>query len=173
MSMKPEILLRCSSCGAAVREPAMFCPECGKPLATAATRTESPAEISDAASVPAISSGPVAAAEDQGPPAPVETFAAATDPETIANKSAQPDEPDSPQGSRGRTRERLHRASNAARGAARGALEDNVKRVEKIHHVSTAMIEEAHYDPSLRFVLVALGLFVVFIILLVLSKVMG
>jgi len=37
----------------------------------------------------------------------------------------------------------------------------------------TAMIEEAHYDPSLRFVLVALGLFVVFIILLVLSKVMG
>lgn len=53
------------------------------------------------------------------------------------------------------------------------ALEDNVKRVEKIHHVSTAMFEEASYDPSLRFVLVALGLFVVFVILLVLSKVMG
>jgi hypothetical protein len=63
----------------------------------------------------------------------------------------------------------LHRASTAARGA----LEDNVKRVEKIHHVSTAMFEEAHYDPSLRFVLVALGLFLVFVILLVLSKVMG
>ncbi len=63
----------------------------------------------------------------------------------------------------------MHRASNAARGA----LEDNVKRVEKIHHVSTAMFEEASYDPSLRFVLVALALFVVFVILLVLSKVMG
>jgi len=35
------------------------------------------------------------------------------------------------------------------------------------------MFEEASYDPSLRFVLVALGLFIVFIILLVLSKVMG
>jgi hypothetical protein len=35
------------------------------------------------------------------------------------------------------------------------------------------MLEEAHYDPSLRFVLVALGLFFLFIILLVLSKVMG
>ena len=45
---------------------------------------------------------------------------------------------------------------------ARGAIEDNVKRVEKIHHVSTVMLEEATYDPSLRFVLVALGLFVVF-----------
>ena len=55
----------------------------------------------------------------------------------------------------------------------RGAFEDNVKRVEKIHHVSSVMLEEAHYDPSLRFVLVALGLFLVFVILLVLSKVMG
>jgi hypothetical protein len=45
--------------------------------------------------------------------------------------------------------------------------------VEKIHQVSSVMLEEAHYDPSLRFVLVALGLFVLFVILLVLSKVMG
>src|SRR5207253_11347070 len=72
-------------------------------------------------------------------------------------------------GARERTRETLHRASNVARGA----IEDNVKRVEKIHHVSSVMLEEAHYDPSLRFVLVALGLFVVFVLLLVLSKVMG
>ena len=72
-------------------------------------------------------------------------------------------------GARARTRETLHRASNVARGA----IEDNVKRVEKIHHVSSVMLEEAHYDPSLRFVLVALGLFVVFVLLLVLSKVMG
>jgi len=56
---------------------------------------------------------------------------------------------------------------------ARGAIEDNVKRVEKIHHVSSVMFEEAHYDPSLRFVLVALGLFLVFVLLLVLSKVMS
>ena len=39
--------------------------------------------------------------------------------------------------------------------------------------ISTVVIEEATYDPSLRFVLVALGLFVVFVVLLVLSKVMG
>jgi len=68
-----------------------------------------------------------------------------------------------------RTRQRLHRAS----AVARGVIEDEVKRVERIRHVSTTIVEEASYDPSLRFVLVALGLFVVFIILLVLSKVMG
>lgn len=73
----------------------------------------------------------------------------------------------------GRTRETLHRASVVASAAARGVIEEPAKRVEQIRHVSSTMIEEASYDPSLRFVLVALGLFVVFIILLVLSKVMG
>ena len=89
-------------------------------------------------------------------------------PEPSAKPDLQP-ETGSHAGARERTREKLHRASTAARGA----IGDNVKRVEKIHHVSSAMIEEAHYDPSLRFVLVALGLFVVFVILLVLTKVMG
>jgi predicted nucleic acid-binding Zn-ribbon protein len=72
-----------------------------------------------------------------------------------------------------KAREGLHRASTATRGA----LADNVKRVDKsvdkIRHVSSAVFEEASYDPSLRFVLVALGLFVAFLILLLLSKVMG
>jgi hypothetical protein len=167
--MQPEISLRCSSCGAAVREPAMFCPECGKPLATDSTRSETPAEISKAEFAPPADSASIAAEKGQTAGASVEIASAEADPETAVRKSDQPDDSGSPHGARERTRERLHRASNAARGA----LEDNVKRVEKIHHVSTAMFGEAHYDPSLRFVLVALGLFIVFIILLVLSKVMG
>jgi hypothetical protein len=91
------------------------------------------------------------------------------DPLNKENRTNQTNEPGSGPGARERTREKFQRASSVARGA----LEDNVKRVEKIHHVSTAMLEEASYDPSLRFVLVAVGLFVVFVILLVLSKVMG
>jgi hypothetical protein len=163
--MQPEISPRCSSCGAAVREPAMFCPECGKPLATDAPRSEPLAEIPGAELAPPVDSAAIKAGESQTAAASVEVPAVPAEP--AANKTGQPD--DGPHGVRERTREGLHRASNAARGA----LEDNVKRVEKIHHVSTAMLEEAHYDPSLRFVLVALGLFIVFIILLVLSKVMG
>ena len=168
MTMQPEISHRCASCGAAVREPAMFCPECGKPLAPASPRTETPAEISKPATAPSADVEPVAVREAQVSPPSVEAASAAADSETVAKKTDQPDD-SRPHGARERTRASLHRASTAARGA----LEDNVKRVEKIHHVSTAMIEEAHYDPSLRFVLVALGLFVVAIVLLVLSKVMG
>ena len=167
-SMLPEISPRCSSCGAAVREPAMFCPECGNPLATTSTRTEPPAEISKAALPTSTDAESAAGREARSEPASFEV-AGAANPGTLASKADKPVEADSPRGARERTRERLHRASIAARGA----LEENVKRVEKIHHVSTAMIEEAHYDSSLRFVLVALGLFVVAVLLLVLSKVMG
>jgi hypothetical protein len=110
--------------------------------------------------------GPVASEEPETPPS--EAAAAAPHSKPIADKPPA-NEAGSHPGARERTRERLHRASTAARGA----IGDNVKRVEKIHHVSTVMFEEAHYDPSLRFVLVALGLFLVFVILLVLSKVMG
>jgi predicted nucleic acid-binding Zn-ribbon protein len=166
---QPEISIRCSSCGAAVREPAMFCPECGKPLATAAAETELPAEIAKPNLASSTNAAPVADEEAQAAPASVEDAGATVDPETREIKTITPEEPVSPHGARERTRERLHRASSVARGA----LEGNVKRVEKIHHVSTAMFEEATYDPSLRFVLVALGLFIVAIILLVLSKVMG
>lgn len=152
----------------------MFCPECGKPL----TRPRAGDNASRDATppIPTIAAdsswtGPELAGTHEAQPAapPIE---AAVQPEKVnanplktENKPTQTNEP----GSRERTREKFQRASSVARGA----LGDNVKRVEKIHHVSTAMLEEAAYDPSLRFVLVALGLFVVFVILLVLSKVMG
>jgi predicted nucleic acid-binding Zn-ribbon protein len=165
--MQPEISPRCSSCGVAVRERAMFCPECGKPFAQAANLTEPPAAVET--SEPALeSSAEPVVQEAQISKSAVEPGVAA-DPEMRAKETRGPSESDAPHGARERTRERLHRASSVARGA----LEDNVKRVEKIHHVSSAIYEEAHYDPSLRFVLVALGLFIVFIVLLILSKVMG
>ena len=93
---------------------------------------------------------------------------------SAANVNPKDDEPVAAVPRRGeKTRERLHRASDIARGVGRGVIEEPVKRVEKIRQASTVVIEEASYDPSLRFVLVALGLFVLFVVLLVLSKVMG
>ena len=139
-------------------------------MAPGPTQSEPPAiEISQAALQPSTNSEPLADREAQTSTESVEVAEAAATPEVVANATDKPEEAGFGHGARERTRERLQRASTAARGA----LEDNVKRVEKIHHVSTAMFEEAHYDPSLRFVLVALGLFVISIILLVLSKVMG
>ena len=46
-------------------------------------------------------------------------------------------------------------------------------RVDKIRKVSSVMIDQAAYDPSLRFLLVAGALFIVFVILMILSKVLG
>ena len=192
--MQPEISHRCESCGVSIREQAMFCPECGQALTQPSANTKphrdeekpKPADMSremlletaNAATdifntadkpsaiapleTPNVSTGhqPGTAVE----PAKTEAGGPAMNPSAAAV---------SKHGTYEKARDRMHRASTATRGA----LADNVKRVDKsvdkIRHVSTAMFEEASYDPSLRFVLVALGLFVVFLVLLLLSKVMG
>jgi uncharacterized membrane protein YvbJ len=46
-------------------------------------------------------------------------------------------------------------------------------RLEKIREVSSVVFDQAAYDPSLRFLLVAAGLFLVFLLLVILSKVIG
>ena len=162
---QPEISHRCPSCGASIRdfgERAMFCPECGKPLAV--TTEPSTSVQTPAASVEELagykageeSLSATAVKGDEGKRREMQDEAA------TATRGER-------HGAREKTRETLHRASSAARGA----IEHNVKRVEKVQHVSAVVLEEASSDPSLRFVLVALGLFVVFVILLVVSKVMG
>lgn len=172
--MSPEISHRCPSCGASVRDrDALFCPECGKPLSakpktTAASDSPDTLRKPEAGEIVEVSR---ASSADEAP--------AINDPTEPANATAaavntQDDASAQPAHRRGeKTRERLHRASEVARGVGRGVIEEPAKRVEKIRHASTVVIEEASYDPSLRFVLVALGLFVVFVVLLVLSKVMG
>lgn len=52
-----------------------------------------------------------------------------------------------------------------------GVAENVHERVEKIKHVSSVVIDQAASDPSLRFLLVAAVLFVLFLLLLILSKV--
>ena len=171
--MTPEISHRCPSCGVSVRDrDALFCPECGKPLSAKPKTTEA-GDSPDSSTKP--EAGEIvevsrASSVDEAP--------AVNDPTAPANATAavnpQDDANAQPAHRRGeKTRERLHRASEVARGVGRGVIEEPAKRVEKIRQASTVVIEEASYDPSLRFVLVALGLFVVFVVLLVLSKVMG
>ena len=144
MRSEPEISRRCLACGASVREQAQFCVQCGQPFVAVKSKPrEDPPEGS-----------PAQAAPDQGVRHEPSSHATARGAGTAKSKSAL---------------EKLQRASMAARDA----LEENVKRVEKIRQVSSVVLEEASYDPSLRFVLVAAALFVLFVVLLVLSKVMG
>jgi hypothetical protein len=46
-------------------------------------------------------------------------------------------------------------------------------RVEKLQKFSSIVIDQAAYDPSLRFLLVAAAFFLLFLVLLILSKVIG
>jgi hypothetical protein len=58
--------------------------------------------------------------------------------------------------------------------AAHAGSKDNVLgRVEKLRKISSVVIDQAAYDPSLRFLLVAAALFLLFLLLLILSKVIG
>ena len=183
---QPEISHRCPACGVSIRdfdERALFCPECGQPLATGETHetnivTDNPPETDEIQAQPVVSRADdratePAAVSDAVPEQPGVDEPPKHETPKLSTEEVAPPTIDSSKlprhGARERTRETLHRASNVARGA----IEDNVKRVEKIQHVSSVMFEEAHYDPSLRFVLVALGLFLVFVLLLVLSKVMS
>ena len=106
---EPEIARRCTTCGASVRQRAVFCPQCGDPIPEPAATT-----------TPTI-------------------------PETVLDPTPAPKVYD--EGVRG--------------------------RVEKIRKVSSVVIDQAAYDPSLRFLLVAAVMFVIFLILLILSKVLG
>ena len=174
--MVPEISHRCPSCGASVRDrAALFCPECGKPLSEKSAEPEAAEPVEPISSAPEpeetdnpdVTPAPIA----DEPSAPVQPANAETSAATVNAKEVGPAAAVHRRGEK--TRERLHRASDIARDVTRGVIEEPAKRVEKIRQASTVVIEEASYDPSLRFVLVALGLFVVFVILLVLSKVMG
>ena len=57
---------------------------------------------------------------------------------------------------------------------ARHGVAENVRdRVEKIRHVSSVVIDQAAYDPSLRFLLVAAVLFLLVLVLVIISEVLG
>jgi hypothetical protein len=51
--------------------------------------------------------------------------------------------------------------------------EDVAPRVDKLRKMSNVVIDQAAYDPSLRFILVAAILFLLFLVILVLSKLIG
>ena len=60
------------------------------------------------------------------------------------------------------------------RAAAREAVEENLlPRVERIRQASNVVLDEAAYDPSLRFILIALTLFFIFLVILLANNILG
>ena len=58
--------------------------------------------------------------------------------------------------------------------AARDMVEEKLSpRVEKLRQASNVMLEEASYDPSLRFVLVAVAVILLSLLLILLNYLLG
>lgn len=135
---EPEIARRCAACGVSVRKSAMFCPQCGNPIARYQT-------TDDVQTAHTQALHKLTTADDESP-----SHAAQTAPTQV-----------------------IHPSSNPSATALHGVAENVRDRVEKIRHVSSVVIDQAAYDPSLRFLLVAIVLFLLFIVLVILSKVLG
>lgn len=157
---EPEISRRCPSCGASIRSQAFFCPQCGKEL----IRKSEAAKPSR----PTVTASLVDASPGRDT-ADLEAPAAQPGKEATAPKSKEPAGPPQQASARraaGEPRGKIQRATTLARDVEG----DVIHRVQKLREISTVVIDEAGYDPSLRFVLIAAVLFVMFLVIVLLNK---
>ncbi|MGI8897632.1 MAG: hypothetical protein ACR2IB_04475 [Pyrinomonadaceae bacterium] len=158
---EPEIARRCRSCGVSIRVRASFCPQCGKALTAkpeAASEAEDVKALTPDSGTPELiadpsrsaASAPLNSEKTVAPPPAV-----STPPSALRNQPIQA------------TVVRVHDDGPSPREVIE---DDGLNRVEKFRQISSAVIDEAAYDPSLRFVLVAAVLFVLFLVLLLLSE---
>lgn len=156
---EPEISRRCPACGASIRDKAFFCPQCGRQLHEGnENETAALHDTHDIVRDVTLTEADFQAPQPKSPPVAV---APPTQP-------AQPAKPKKQQAqrARGEVGARIQRATDKARG-----VEENVaQRVQKFREISSVVIDEAGYDPSLRFVLVAAILFVLFVLIVILNR---
>ena len=149
----PEIDRRCSQCGASVRARSLFCPQCGQPISHAEPSTN---VVDSGQTVPL----PRDAHWDPAETRPLISISDLSETQPlVAAPTPVPQEAPSPQP--------INPAPNIV------ARDSVLGRVDKIRKVSSVVIDQAAYDPSLRFILVAAALFFLFLFLLIVSKVLG
>jgi len=183
---EPEIARRCQSCGASIRDLAFFCPQCGKGLKTTDELTKR-APDKDTPST-AVATAPL----DEAPQLKEQLYAdRSTDKKqkleanlaqeptlqmpTYKNPASRAKEAPNPEGrARGApgaitladARGKVQRAT----GLARNVGGDVIQRGQKLREMSSVVLDEAGYDPSLRFVLVAAVLFLLFLVIVLLNR---
>jgi len=157
---KPEIARRCPVCGASIREAALFCPQCGEHLTHQKLEEKQTTSVVTTPLVE-LSPNPDESKNDDSQPASVPQKLEVLDP-----PAAPPRKPSVDKAPVGKVRDKIQRATSLARD-----VEGDVKhRVQKVRQISSVVLDEAGYDPSLRFVLVAAALFILFLLVLLLNK---
>jgi hypothetical protein len=173
---EPEIARRCLSCGASIRDAALFCPQCGIELPLQKVQSTSPLlaptlEDTIFEAAPSVPNEPVE-------PARVESARVESPKETAPNDNktrgevGTPAVPVEPSGAPGGQSARVAVGGRLQRATtlARDVEGDVIHRARRVREISSVVLDEAAYDPSLRFVLVAALLFVVFLIIVLLNK---
>ncbi len=188
--MLPEISRRCGGCGAAVRAGARFCPQCGRAVdvsgkldgegdVSAAVRQTNDAERNGAAETigleqewdrwrESLSRRVEMEARDDAPSNERKS-------ETrVSASAAQPQSPLQPariEGVANRQADAALSAEGEPKGRRAAAVREAVRpRVEKVREASMGVLEGAAEDSGLRFVLIAVGLFLLFLFFLLLSQ---
>ncbi len=173
---EPEIARRCSSCGASIREVALFCPQCGKALPPRDSRQSQPPVTPTLQDTISINTAPLAEQEDgleaaqKGSPLDSgKQSAGETQPLTpneAAVKAPATEKAGAGQAALGAVGAKIQRATTLARDVEG----DVIQRARKVREISSVILDEAGYDPSLRFVLVAAFLFFVFLVIVLLNR---
>ena len=164
---EPEIARRCPTCGASIREVALFCPQCGN---------AQPPRQAQPGAEPETTSKNTAALDGPEVAAPHDTIAieriedtddarSMSDTMVIERPERPAKTPVSP-GVRGAVGAKIQRATTLARDVEGDVLH----RVQKMRAVSSVVLDEAGNDPGLRFLLVAAIVFVLFLVIVVLNK---
>jgi hypothetical protein len=158
--LEPEIARRCLSCGVSIRVRASFCPQCGKKLTPKPDASKG--KDAGAATPGSAIGGLTADASSAAATKPLKSEKTTVPPPAVSSSPSAP---------RKQPMQATVGMVHHAGPPSREALEDDgLHRVEKFRQISSAVIDEATYDPSLRFVLIAVVLFVLFLFLLLLSE---
>ena len=168
--MEPEIARRCLNCGAAVRGHARFCPQCGLSMSEAPTLAPPAVVKAREGSGRLVDEAERVARQlnDSLPSTPAPPLSAEAHSGTVAEIDARADAPTAA-------------AHDGNAEPARGALAERAEalrarageRVERLREASIVVLDEAHDDPALRFVLVAAALFVLFLLILLFSHILS
>ena len=163
---EPEIARRCQACGASIRDHAAFCPQCGKKLNTAAADT-APLEAADVTSEEPKVDRPSARG---AAPSPSPTANPRLSQPKQSSQSPNPGNKKTAGAPGGHLVAEARGKVQRATGMAKHVGGDVVQRGQKLREMSSVVLDEASYDPSLRFVLVAAVLFFLFLIIVLLNR---
>jgi len=173
--IEPEIARRCPICGASIREVALFCPQCGNPQLPrekrnaaepeTTSKTTAPLESKSSESSQKSMSDTIAIERPEDIPEAPDESRSMSDTMVIERPERTTQAPVSP-GVRGAVGARIQRATTIARDVEG----DVIHRVQKVREVSSVVLDEAGNDPGLRFVLVAIIVFVLFLVIVILNK---